>query len=294
MTDILNKTQDLIDFITNPQRNKDFNAEIDKKTKHYQKIYGFEISDNPKHPTWNNEADAFKHAFMQAILSRRYNDFISNSAGLYHEFENLKSNNPKDETNMDLWNNNVGREIAKDVEKEIKLLKGPITETQIEDMYAKKIMEKMKSGDLITTPKDERAKPVFQKLKDYFNNNITGYAAPFTREQINEMSIDEFVKNESSIMSQMKQGLIGSQRKDYSGYTNPTSGDNKIYTREDVAMLSNNDYAKYENEIMAQLNSIGIPTQAELSNSSGAVYVNGYTRDDGTEVKSYYRSKPSS
>lgn len=293
MTNKYEKTQDLIDFITNPQRNKDFNAEIDRKTKHYQKIYGFDISSDPNHPTWNNEADAFKHAFMQAVLSRRYNDFISNSAGLFHEYQNLKSKNPKDETNMDIWNNNVGRDIANEVKDELKLLKGPISENQIEDMYAKKIMERMKAGDLITTPKDERAKPIPKKLQEYFKNSHTGYAVPFTREQINSMTNDEFSVNESSIMSQLKNGLIGSELKDYTGYTNPTSGDNKIFTREDIAQMTTDEYTKYEKDINSQLNSVGIPTKAELSSSSGTVFVNGYTRDDGTEVKSYYRSKPS-
>ena len=47
--------------MTNNQNlNKKFHVEIDRKTKYYQKIYGFEISSDPKHPTWNNKADAFK------------------------------------------------------------------------------------------------------------------------------------------------------------------------------------------------------------------------------------------
>lgn len=39
------------------------------------------------------------------------------------------------------------------------------------------------------------------------------------------------------------------------------------------------------------------PTNAELQSTAtagnGIVYVNAYTRSDGTEVKGYYRSKPS-
>ena len=41
---------------------------------------------------------------------------------------------------------------------------------------------------------------------------------------------------------------------------------------------------------------IGIPTEGELKNAAssggGVVFVNGYTRSDGVEVKSYYRSSP--
>ena len=46
---------------------KQYNNEIYAKTKKYQKIYGFEIGKG-EHDTWNNEADAFKHTFMQADL----------------------------------------------------------------------------------------------------------------------------------------------------------------------------------------------------------------------------------
>ena len=46
---------------------KQYNNEIYAKTKKYQKIYDFEIGKG-EHDTWNNEADAFKHTFMQADL----------------------------------------------------------------------------------------------------------------------------------------------------------------------------------------------------------------------------------
>ena len=79
--------------MSNKNLNKKFNAEIDAKTKQYQKIHGFEISSDPKHPTWNNEADAFKHAFMQAILAQRYTIPMSLVAGWFHEItEPLKDN----------------------------------------------------------------------------------------------------------------------------------------------------------------------------------------------------------
>ena len=46
---------------------KQYNNEVYSKTKKYQKIYDFEIGTG-EHDTWNNEADAFKHTFMQADL----------------------------------------------------------------------------------------------------------------------------------------------------------------------------------------------------------------------------------
>ena len=40
-------------------------------------------------------------------------------------------------------------------------------------------------------------------------------------------------------------------------------------------------------EIMAQHNSIGIPSENELKSSPNAVWVEAYTREDGTEVRAH-------
>lgn len=80
------------------------------------------------------------------------------------------------------------------------------------------------------------------------------------------------------------------------GYTNPLTGSNHIYTREEVGQMSSDEYAQNEKAIHAQLNKIGIPTngdmQREAMTGGGVVYVNSYTRSDGTEVRGYYRSRP--
>ena len=48
---------------------------------------------------------------------------------------------------------------------------------------------------------------------------------------------------------------------------------------------------------MTQLKSIGIPYESDLELASmhggGLVYVSPYTRGDGTEVRGYWRSAPS-
>ena len=130
----------------------------------------------------------------------------------------------------------------------------------------------------------------------------TGYASPventFTPEQIGSMSSAEFTQNEPVIMNQLQQGLIGNPEIDlsnkYSGYTNPVSGDSRIFSAEEIGNLSGTEFTQLEPAINAQWGSIGIPTRNELSNAVGsgiAVYVEGYTRSDGTEVKGYYRSR---
>ena len=45
------------------RKRKLFNWFIDEETGDAQKKFGFQINTG-KNPTWNNEADAFKHAFL--------------------------------------------------------------------------------------------------------------------------------------------------------------------------------------------------------------------------------------
>lgn len=84
------------------------------------------------------------------------------------------------------------------------------------------------------------------------------------------------------------------------GYSNPLTGNNRIFTREDIEAMSSDEFAKYQNEIDAQIKSMGgtMPTnqdlQREAMTGGGVIYVNPYTRSDGTKVNGYYRSRPKS
>ena len=83
----------------------------------------------------------------------------------------------------------------------------------------------------------------------------------------------------------------------YSGYTNPLTGNDRIYTREEVGSMSSDEFAKHEKEIDAQTRAFKgtMPTNGDLQREAmtggGVVYVNSYTRSDGTKVNGYYRSK---
>jgi len=157
-------------------------------------------------------------------------------------------------------------------------------------------MQRLKSGDLITSPDDKRR---------YKGGKLTGQAAPinsniehiFTPDEIGAMTLEEFNQNESAIMQQVKKGLIQNspKRVNYSGYKNPETGSGQIFSREDIGAMTPDEYTKNEKAINAQLNSIGILTNGELQTASisggGTVYVNSYTRSDGTQVKGYYRSR---
>jgi len=57
--------------------------------------------------------------------------------------------------------------------------------------------------------------------------------------------------------------------------------------------MSTKEYEIIEKEINTQMNEIGIPTKNEIDaarQKGETIYVKAYTRQDGTEVKGYYRS----
>ena len=68
----MKETKDLFFILEqNSQLIDNFKKEMFKKTVEYQKKYKFNISTG-EHSTWNNEADAFKHAFMRLSIINKY------------------------------------------------------------------------------------------------------------------------------------------------------------------------------------------------------------------------------
>ena len=132
---------------------KKFSDNMERDTRHYQKKYGFEIGQG-NNPTWNNESDAFRHAYMQWWLNRRTGNTITKWLGNMHE--NANKNNPSNERNMDLWNNSIGREVAHEIMYENPDDLGLYTDEMLNDIAAEKIVQKMRAGEMITNPNDLR------------------------------------------------------------------------------------------------------------------------------------------
>jgi len=80
----------------------------------------------------------------------------------------------------------------------------------------------------------------------------------------------------------------------FKNYRNSHTNEDKIYSRKNIADMSVREAFSRKDEIMAQHNSIGIPSEGELQSSPNTVWVDAYTRDDGTEVRGHWRSKPES
>lgn len=56
----------------------------------------------------NNDADAFRHAYVSGAMTQRWGEKITELLGLVVE---VLGRNPEAERNMDLWNNGVGRKF---------------------------------------------------------------------------------------------------------------------------------------------------------------------------------------
>ena len=213
---------------------KTFNKIVLEATHKAQQKYGFKIG-NGEHATWNNEADAFKHAYMQWFLGFYFNDDIAKKLGDMHE--NETPNAPIGERNMDLWNNEIGREIALKMRKNrFSVLR--FNDESINDIASEIIYKKMKNGELITTPSDSRK----------FEN--------------------------------MEYELIKSK--------------DKVFFKGEYDSLNDDTQEKYLKQYSRQLieNGWKIQDKAELDKkvqSGELIYVNEYTKADGTKVSGYYR-----
>lgn len=127
----------------------------------YQKQYGFELKNGS---AWNNEADAFRHAYMQAYLTLRFNDYGAKILGDFHERDgNKKHNQSKEEEKMDLHNNEIGRQIGNEIRKEYKDIRVNPNDERIKDIMARKVVERMQEGKLILDLSGRRQPK--QKLK---------------------------------------------------------------------------------------------------------------------------------
>lgn len=105
-------------------------------------------------------------------------------------------------------------------------------------------------------------------------------------------------QKDNLLYGSVEMNVDNNKKSDLYGYTNPLTGSNHIYTREEVGQMNSSEFAKHEKEIDAQTEYFKgtMPTDGDLQREAmtggGVVYVNSYTRSDGTEVRGYYRSRP--
>ena len=135
---------------------------IGKSEKYGEK---YKLKENPVQLGMNDEIDAFRHCFSQALLTLKFSEgFAKNFGTNYERLDDFINNQPREQRNMDQWNNAVGRDIAKEVQKEISGKN--LTSQQIEDIVAEKVVKHKKNGDLITNPFTDKRKFDEKTFKD--------------------------------------------------------------------------------------------------------------------------------
>ncbi len=145
-----NKTND-----KTPWTENEFTNVMLRDTANFQEKYGFEVGSNGS--AWNNESDAFRHAYMQAYLTLRLGEIPAKILGKYHEIDgNMHNNQDKAEEIMDLHNNSIGREIGNEIKNEHKNEKINPDNPEIKEIIARKVAERMQAGKLILDPSGRR------------------------------------------------------------------------------------------------------------------------------------------
>lgn len=78
----------------------------------------------------------------------------------------------------------------------------------------------------------------------------------------------------------------------FKNYRNSFNNSNRIYSEDDILNMTLQTLFDSENDLLAQNREIGIPTSDELHKSSNVIWIENYTKNDGTEVKGHWRSLP--
>lgn len=133
----------------------------------YQKIYNFEKG--PNGSMWNNESDAFRHAYMQAFIGC-IDDGLARNLGDVHEKNGNAMHQDIAEARMDFHNNIQGREIAKELKNELGKTRLNPFDKNIQDKIADKVIKRMNDGKLILNPQGRRKPKTELKSK---SENLT-------------------------------------------------------------------------------------------------------------------------
>jgi len=95
----------------------------------------------------DNDVDALRHAYVSGVFTQEYNETAADIFGRLNEYAlggDSSSSRSTNSTNMDLWNNAVGRKYGK--------------KSKIRKELFKKLMKALKNGELIIDPENDTRK----------------------------------------------------------------------------------------------------------------------------------------
>ena len=156
-----------------------FKKEMLDDTAKYIKKYGLD-KNQAEEDKWMN--DRFRHTYGSAIMGIRGGELGALLGGISHEW---KPNNPFDEWKMDVWNNKEGRKIARDLKKEYGQALYEMSDEELKDLIASRVVEKMQKNELISDPSDERRYWGIPEEGFYWGQNV-GYLSEDIRKKLKE------------------------------------------------------------------------------------------------------------
>ena len=234
-----------------------------KKAMEYQKILNIENEGGG----WNDTTDGFRHAWGSAYLALKYNDLISNAATSAYEFME-HSYQPQEEKEMDIWNNKIGREIAKELNKEYKDIDKTFNWQSIEDLIAVKALKKTENNELMTSTADLKKGNLLQGYVEYneplslkdrltlaredklarYTQRLAESPEKIAQMQANHVSLEELKAPQEARKQKVRDIVEGKvkfdENADLSGYVNQKSNDNKIFTQEDIDEMTEQEKKK--------------------------------------------------
>lgn len=171
-------------------------------------------------------------------------------------------------------------------------------------IYNDKIYKQLQAPELSELEKQKIIKRMnpqnWQPLRSNFNkqSNFEMFSNNKSAKEFSTTNINQLAKQFGLKSFDMKLPTQTQQpTSNFGRYNTPSESSNRIFTREDVGSMSKEEFAKNEKDIMNQVKTMNgkMPSNADLEreilSGSGTVFVNSYTRSDGTEVKGYYRNK---
>lgn len=308
--------------------------EFEEKAMEYRKLLGLDAELEPNSTAQDNETDAFRHAFLSASLARKYGSLAANLIGNQHEYNPKnpdKTSAVEMDLWNNRVGRKIGLQVADEIkgmeklysEKEIedlmaikiynalkkgdiisgvedpRILKGSVSKNVVRDISSYfetqgELLDKRKR----TQPPSHSLKQMLsaQKEKLFKLQDSLGQSVKNKNENENE-NAQEKDKVKKGVSLPDEKDKIFDENADLAEYKNEITNDNKIFTAEQIDNMSDDEYEKNVKAIIYQRKTIGVPTKEQAQKAvknGGLVYVKGYSRSDGTDVKSYYRSRKAS
>lgn len=255
---------------------------------HYRKKFNLKVSANSQREGIDDEVDAFRHAYAAASSTVKANGAISDILGnIIEGLDPFMSDEnvirQRKQTNMDLWNNSIGREIGEELRNELCYKK--YDESKLDDIIAEKVYKRIKKGlkDCLDDYKDGMGK-INKNKKPVLTGATLKEMKVAQRERL-----QDFAERIFSTKVEAKEFDSKFSR----DYVNEVSGDSKIFTKEDLESMSEDELGSKKKAIDFQKEKMGIPTKKEAEKEvlkGGMIHVKSYVRSDGTKVRNYYRA----